>query len=72
MLSKAELQEELQKANKQLDIVEMQIQNTEYNITGLISQQTKYMDRRDMLEARKAELETELASLPDESEQPLE
>ncbi len=72
MLSKLELQEELQKANKQLDIVEMQIQNTEYNITGLISQQTKYMERRDMLEAEKARLETELASLPDESEQPLE
>lgn len=61
MLSKAELQEELQRVNKQLDVVEAQIQNTEYNITGLISQQTKYLDRRDMLEAEKARLEAELA-----------
>jgi hypothetical protein len=38
----------------------MQIQNTEYNITGLISQQTKYIERRDLLEAKKAKLEAEL------------
>lgn len=68
MLSKAELQEELQKVNKQLDVVEMQIQNSEYNITGLIAQQTKYLDRRDILEAKKAELEAALAVLPEEPE----
>lgn len=66
MLSKAELQEELQRVNKQLDIVERQIQNTEYNITGLIAQQTKYMERRDMLEAKKARLGAELTALEKE------
>ncbi|NLL35638.1 MAG: hypothetical protein GX257_10110 [Clostridiales bacterium] len=66
MLSKAELQEELQRVNKQLDVVEVQIQNTEYNITGLIAQQTKYLDRRDMLEAEKARLEAELTALEKE------
>lgn len=66
MLSKAELQEELQRVNKQLGVVEMQIQNSEYNITGLIAQQTKYLDRRDMLEAKKARLEAELTALEKE------
>ena len=66
MLSKAELQEELQRVNKQLDVVEVQIQNTEYNITGLIAQQTKYLDRRDMLEVEKARLEAELTAFEKE------
>ena len=66
MLSKAELQEELQKVNRQLDVVEVQIQNTEYNITGLIAQQTKYLDRRDMLEVEKARLEAELTAFEKE------
>ena len=66
MLSKVELQEELQRVNKQLDVVEVQIQNTEYNITGLIAQQTKYLDRRDMLEAKKVRLEAELTTFEKE------
>ena len=66
MLSKAELQEELQRVNKQLDVVEVQIQNTEYNVTGLIAQQTKYLDRRDMLEVEKARLEAELTAFEKE------
>lgn len=67
MLSKTELQEEINKINRDLNIVEQQIQNSEYNITGLIAQQTKYLNRRDMLEAKKAELEAKLAALPEEA-----
>lgn len=55
---------EIEKIDKQLEIVNLQIQNTNYNITGLIAQNTRYMGRRDLLEARKVDLETQLASLP--------
>jgi hypothetical protein len=54
---------EISKLDKQLGIVAQQIQNTDYNITGLIAQNTRYMDRRDLLETKKADLETQLASL---------
>ena len=60
---------EISKLDKQLGIVAQQIQNTNYNITGLIAQNTRYMDRRDLLEIRKANIETQLASL---AEEPLE
>lgn len=57
---------EISKLDKQLGIVAQQIQNTDYNITGLVAQNTRYMDRRDLLETKKADLETQLASLPAE------
>ncbi len=57
---------EISKLDKQLGIVAQQIQNTDYNITGLVAQNTRYMDRRDLLETKKADLETQLASLPEE------
>lgn len=60
---------EISKLDKQLGIVAQQIQNTDYNITGLVAQNTRYMDRRDLLEIQKANLETQLASL---AEEPLE
>jgi chromosome segregation ATPase len=66
------LEQEIKKLDGQIEILTRQIENSDRNITGLVAQKTRHMDRRDMLEARKAELETELASLPDESEQPLE
>ncbi len=66
------LQEEIKKLDGYIENLTRQIDNSDRNITGLVAQKTRHMDRRDMLETRKAELETELASLPDESEQPLE
>ena len=70
MDTRAVLQEEITKIEKQLEHLEQQIINSDRNITGLIAQKTRHMNRRDMLEARKAELETELAGL--EPEQPSE
>jgi len=66
------LEQEIKKLDGQIEILTRMIENSDRNITGLIAQKTRHMDRRDMLEIKKAELETELASLPDESEQPLE
>lgn len=66
------LEQEIKKLDGQIEILTRQIDNSDRNITGLVAQKTRHMDRRDMLEIKKAELETELASLPDESEQPLE
>jgi chromosome segregation ATPase len=43
-----------------------QIENSDRNITGLVAQKTRHMDRRDLLENRKAELEIELAGLTPE------
>ena len=66
------LQEEIKKLDGYIENLTRQIDNSDRNITGLVAQKTRRMDRRDVLETRKTELETELASLPDESEQPLE
>ena len=66
------LQEEIKKLEGQIESLTRQIENSDRNITGLVAQKTRHMDRRDMLETKKTELETELASLPEESEQPLE
>jgi len=66
------LEQEIKKLDGQIEILSRQIENSDRNITGLVAQKTRHMDRRDILEARRTELETELASLPDESEQPLE
>jgi chromosome segregation ATPase len=66
------LLKDIEDINKQIEVVTRQIDNSDYNITGLIVHKTRHMDRRDVLETRKTELETELASLPDESEEPLE
>ena len=66
------LEQEIKKLDGQIEILTRQIENSDRNITGLVAQKTRHMDRRDVLETRKTELETELASLPDESEQPLE
>ena len=64
------LQEEIKKLEGQIEILTRQIENSDRNITGLVAQKTRHMDRRDLLEVRKAELEAELAGL--EPEQPLE
>jgi chromosome segregation ATPase len=56
---------EIGKIDKQLEIVERQIQNSDYNIAGLIQQKTRHMDRQLLLETKKAELQAELAELPE-------
>ena len=64
------LQEEIKKLDGYIENLTRQIDNSDRNITGLVAQKTRHMDRRDMLETRKAELEAELAGV--EPEQPLE
>lgn len=61
------LREEIKKLAGQIEILSRQIDNSDRNITGLVAQKTRHMDRRDLLESRKAELEIELAGLPGES-----
>lgn len=65
------LEQEIKKVDGQIEILTRQIENSDRNITGLVAQKTRHMDRRDLLEAKKVELEAELAGLPTE-EQPLE
>jgi chromosome segregation ATPase len=60
------LLKDIEDINKQIEIVTRQIDNSDYNITGLIAHKTRHMDRRDVLETRKAELEVKLALLPAE------
>lgn len=66
MDTRAILQEEIAKKEKQIEHLEQQIINSDRNITGLIAQKTRHMDRRDMLEAEKARLEAELTALEKE------
>jgi chromosome segregation ATPase len=60
------LQEEIKKLNGQIEILNRQIENSDRNITGLVAQKTRHMDRRDLLEGKKAKLEAELALIPEE------
>ncbi len=64
------LQEEIEKLDKQIEVLTQQIKNSDKNITGLVAQKTRHMDRRDMLEAKREEFEAELALLPAEEPQP--
>ena len=69
-MDKEFLEQEIKKLDGQIEILTRQIDNSDRNITGLVAQKTRHMDRRDILETRKAELEAELAGL--EPEQPSE
>jgi chromosome segregation ATPase len=69
-MDKEFLEQEIKKLDGQIEILTRQIENSDRNITGLVAQKTRHMDRRDILETRKAELEAELAGL--EPEQPSE
>jgi chromosome segregation ATPase len=60
------LEQEIKKLDGQIEILTRQIDNSDRNITGLIAQKTRHMDRRDMLEAEKADLEAELTALEKE------
>jgi chromosome segregation ATPase len=66
MSEKEMLQEEIKKVNGQISILTRQIENSDRNVTGLIAQQTRHMDRRDSLEQKMIELEAELATLLEE------
>ena len=66
------LQEEIKKLEGQIQILSRQIENSDRNITGLVAQKTRHMDRRDLLEAKKVELEAELVNLPEEPTEPSE
>ena len=69
-MDKEFLEQEIKKVDGQIEVLTRQIENSDRNITGLVAQKTRHMDRRDLLEVRKAELEAELAGL--EPEQPSE
>ncbi len=66
MSEKEILQEELKKVDGQLEVVNRQIDNSDYNITGLIAQKTRHMDRRDYLESEKLRIENLLKNLAED------
>lgn len=57
------LETELAKTVAQQDIVNKQIENSDYNIAGLISQKTRHMDKWDALEAKRVSLQAELEAV---------
>lgn len=59
---------EIQELDRQIDILTKQIDNCDRNITALIEQKSRHMDRRDLLEHKKRQLEAELATLLPEEE----
>ena len=65
-MDKEFLELEIKKLNGQIEVLTRQIENSDRNITGLVAQKTRHMDRLDLLEARKAELEAELALILEE------
>lgn len=70
-MDKEFLEQEIKKVDRQIEILTQQIDNSDRNITGLVAQKTRHMDRRDLLEQKRVELEAELATLPEEEpEQP--
>ena len=60
------LEQEIKKVDRQIEILTRQIENSDRNITGLVAQKTRHMDRRDLLEQKRVEMETELAGLTPE------
>jgi len=66
MATKEILIEDIKKIDGQIEVVTRQVDNSDYNITGLIAQKSRHMDRRDALEADKTRLEIELSALPAE------
>jgi len=60
------LEQEIKKLDGQIEILSRQIENSDRNITGLVAQKTRHMDRRDLLEMKKAELAVQLAQLPEQ------
>ena len=71
-MDKEFLELEIKKLNGQIEVLTRQIENSDRNITGLVAQKTRHMNRLDLLEVRKAELEAELVNLLEESTEPSE
>jgi chromosome segregation ATPase len=71
-MDKEFLELEIKKLNGQIEVLTRQIENSDRNITGLVAQKTRHMDRLDLLEVRKAELEAELVNLLEEPTEPSE
>ena len=65
-MDKEFLEQEIKKLDGQIEILTRQIENSDRNITGLVAQKTRHMDRRDLLEQKRVEMETELAGLTPE------
>lgn len=61
-------QAEIEKLGKEINILTRVIDNCDRNVTALIEQQARHMDRRDLLEHKKRQLEAELATLLPEEE----
>jgi len=61
-------QAEIEKLGKEINILTRIIDNCDRNVTALIEQKSRHMDRRDLLEHKKRQLETELATLFPEEE----
>jgi hypothetical protein len=59
-------QAEIEKLGKEINILTRIIDNCDRNVTALIEQKSRHMDRRDLLERKKAKLEAELALIPEE------
>ena len=59
---------EIQELDRQIAILTKQIDNCDRNVTALIEEKSRHMDRRDLLEGKKARLETELEALLEEAE----
>ncbi len=57
---------EIQELDRQIAILTKQTDNCDRNITALIEQKSRHMDRRDLLEGKKTKLEAELALIPEE------
>lgn len=60
------IQVEIEKLGKEINILTRIIDNCDRNVTALIEQKSRHMDRRDLLEGKKAKLEAELALIPEE------
>lgn len=61
-------QAEIEKLGKEINVLTRIIDNCDRNVTALIEQKSRHMDRRDLLEHKKRQLETELATLLPEEE----
>jgi len=62
------MQTEIEKLGKEINVLARIIDNCDRNVTALIEQKSRHMDRRDLLEHKKRQLETELATLLPEEE----
>ena len=60
------LEQEIKELRSQSDILSRQIDNNNKNVTGLVEQGLRYLNRRDLTEQKLTAKETELANLPED------